>query len=132
MFSFLKGRIVNPYSDGEGKSLSEIIESSKERHGTKFSREDFLRFERVTRDIMSDEMTDKDAREQATRHFFKRAQRQAMECSMRTLFERVFLTSFSCRRLITTTDTFHSRSIYACLTIELFKHFDRSAHLFGE
>ncbi|PCD78142.1 hypothetical protein [Pseudothioclava arenosa] len=96
--------------------LSEIISSFNERHGTQFSREDFMRFERVTRDIMDDEMTemvrnnpadvvynafsqaffqamvkmfqqdnemrnivmtDKDAREQATRHFFKRAQRQA-------------------------------------------------------
>lgn len=107
---------ANPYTEEEEKSLSEIIDSFNERHGTKFSREDFLRFERVTRDIMNDEMTemvrnnpadvvytafsqaffqgmvkmfqqdnemrnivmtDKDAREQATRHFFKRAQRQA-------------------------------------------------------
>jgi type I restriction enzyme R subunit len=108
---------ANPYTEEEEKSLSEIIDSFNERHGTKFSREDFLRFERVTRDIMDEEMTemvrnnpadvvytafsqaffqgmvkmfqqdnemrnivmtDKDAREQATRHFFKRAQRQAM------------------------------------------------------
>lgn len=105
---------ANPYTEEEEKSLSEIIDSFNERHGTKFSREDFLRFERVTRDIMDEEMTemvrnnpadvvytafsqaffqgmvkmfqqdnemrnivmtDKDAREQATRHFFKRAQR---------------------------------------------------------
>ncbi|MGM0743178.1 MAG: type I restriction endonuclease subunit R [Pseudomonadota bacterium] len=107
---------ANAYTEEEEKSLSEIIASFNERHGTSFSREDFLRFERVTREIMDDEMTemirnnpadvvytafsqaffngmvqmfqqdnemrnivmtDKDAREQATRHFFKRAQRQA-------------------------------------------------------
>jgi type I restriction enzyme R subunit len=107
---------ANPYTEEEEKSLSEIIDSFNERHGTKFSREDFLRFERVTRDIMDEEMTemvrnnpadvvytafsqaffqgmvqmfqqdnemrnivmtDKDAREQATRHFFMRALRQA-------------------------------------------------------
>lgn len=109
---------ANPYTEEEEKSLSEIIDSFNERHGTKFSREDFVRFERVTRDIMDDDMTemvknnpadvvynafsqaffqgmvrafqqdnemrnivmtDKDARDQATRHFFKRAQRQARE-----------------------------------------------------
>jgi type I restriction enzyme R subunit len=107
---------ANAYTEEEEKSLSEIIQSFNERHGTQFSREDFLRFERVTRDIMDDDMiemvrnnpadvvytafsqaffqgmvkmfqqdnemrnivmTDKEAREQATRHFFKRAQRQA-------------------------------------------------------
>jgi type I restriction enzyme R subunit len=109
---------ANAYTEEEERSLSEIIASFNDRHGTSFSREDFLRFERVTRDIMNDEMTemvrnnpadvvynafsqaffqgmvkmfqqdnemrnivmtDKDAREQATRHFFKRAQRQARE-----------------------------------------------------
>ncbi|MCB1389863.1 MAG: type I restriction endonuclease subunit R, partial [Rhodobacteraceae bacterium] len=107
---------ANPYTEDEERSLSEIIDSFNERHGTQFSREDFLRFERVTREIMDDEMTemvrnnpadvvynafsqaffqgmvkmfhqdnemrnivmtDKEARDQATRHFFKRAQRQA-------------------------------------------------------
>ena len=107
---------ANPYTEEEEKSLSEIIDSFNARHGTQFSREDFLRFERVTREIMDEDMTemvknnpadvvynafsqaffhgmvqmfqqdnemrnivmtDKDAREQATRHFFKRAQRQA-------------------------------------------------------
>ena len=106
---------ANPYTEEE-KSLSEIIDSFNERHGTNFSREDFLRFERVNREILDEDMldmmrnnpadvvynafsqaffqgmvrmfqqdnemrsvvmTDKDAREQATRHFFKRAQRQA-------------------------------------------------------
>ncbi|MBB06127.1 MAG: DEAD/DEAH box helicase [Pseudooceanicola sp.] len=109
---------ANPYTEEEERSLSEIIDSFNERHGTQFSREDFLRFERVTRDIMDEDMTemvknnpadvvynafsqaffqgmvrafqqdnemrnivmtDKDARDQATRHFFKRAQRQARE-----------------------------------------------------
>ncbi|WP_093039292.1 type I restriction endonuclease subunit R [Roseovarius azorensis] len=107
---------ANPYTEDEEKSLSEIIESFNDRHGTNFSREDFLRFERVNREILDDEMldmmrnnpadvvynafsqaffqgmvrmfqgdnemrsvvmTDRAAREQATRHFFKRAQRQA-------------------------------------------------------
>src|SRR6056297_822748 len=109
---------ANPYTEEEERSLSEIIEAFNERHGTRFSREDFLRFERVTREIMDEDMTemvrnnpadvvynafsqaffqgmvkmfqndnemrnivmtDKDAREQATRHFFKRAQRAARE-----------------------------------------------------
>ena len=107
---------ANPYTEEDEKSLSEIIDSFNERHGTNFTREDFLRFERVNREILDDEMldmmrnnpadvvyntfsqaffqgmvrmfqqdnemrsvvmTDKDARDQATRHFFKRAQRQA-------------------------------------------------------
>ena len=104
---------ANPYTEDEEQSLSEIINSFNERHGTEFSREDFLRFERVNQEIMDDDMkdmmrnnpadvvynafsekffqgmvrafqTDKEiqnivmrdpeAREQATRHFFKRAQ----------------------------------------------------------
>ena len=109
---------ANPYTEEEEKSLSEIIESFNERHGTDFSREDFLRLERVTRKIMDGDMTEKirnnpadvvyntfseaflrgmvqlfqtdseirnivmtdsNAREQATRHFFGRAQRMARE-----------------------------------------------------
>jgi type I restriction enzyme R subunit len=104
---------ANPYTEDEERSLSEIIESFNERHGTQFSREDFLRFERVNQEIMDDDlkdmmrnnpadvvynafsekffqgmirtfqtdkelqnivMRDPEAREQATRHFFKRAQ----------------------------------------------------------
>lgn len=107
---------ANPYTEEEEKSLSEIIESFNERHGTNFTREDFLRFESVTTQVMDDEMTemvlnnpddvvyaafserwfqeivrmfqrdnemrnivmtDRDAREQATLHWFKRAKRQA-------------------------------------------------------
>ena len=106
---------ANPYTEEEEQSLSEIIDSFNDRHGTKFTREDFLRFEQVTRDVLDEEMremlknnpadvvygafsqaffkgmmrsfqqdnemksivmTDKDARDQAIRHFFKRAQRQ--------------------------------------------------------
>jgi type I restriction enzyme R subunit len=109
---------ANAYTEEEERSLSEIIDSFNERHGTSFSRDDFLRFERVTRDIMDEDMTemvrnnpadvvyntfaqaffqgmvkmfqndnemrnivmtDKDAREQATRHFFQRAQRVARD-----------------------------------------------------
>ncbi len=104
---------ANPYTEDEEQSLSEIIESFNERHGTEFSREDFLRFEKVNQEIMDDDMKDMmrnnpadvvynafsekffqgmvrafqtdneiqnivmrdpEAREQATRHFFKRAQ----------------------------------------------------------
>jgi type I restriction enzyme R subunit len=106
---------ANAYTEEEEKSLSEIIDSFNERHGTTFSREDFLRFERVNRDILDDDMKemilnnpadvvynafsqsffqgmvrmfqndremqsivlkDPDAREMATKHFFKRAQRE--------------------------------------------------------
>ena len=109
---------ANAYTEEEERSLSEIIDSFNERHGTSFSRDDFLRFERVRREVMDKDMTemvrnnpadvvynafsqaffqgmvkmfqndnemrnivmtDKDAREQATRHFFKRAQRAARE-----------------------------------------------------
>ena len=109
---------ANPYTEEEEKSLSEIIESFNERHGTNFTREDFLRFERVSREIMDEDMkemmrnnpadvvysqfaqaffhgmvrmfqqdnemrsvvmTDKEAREQATRHFFNREMRMARE-----------------------------------------------------
>ena len=104
---------ANAYTEEEEKSLLEIIEAFNGRHGTTFSREDFLRFERVNQEIMDEDMkdkmrnnpadvvygafskaflhgmirmfqTDRDmqnivmtdmvAREQATRHFFKRAQ----------------------------------------------------------
>lgn len=113
---------ANPYTEEEERSLSEIIDSFNERHGTQFSQEDFLRFERVTRDIMDEDMTemmrnnpadvvetafsqaffqgivrvfqqdnemrnifmtDPEARAQATRHFFMRAQRQARDISAR-------------------------------------------------
>jgi type I restriction enzyme R subunit len=47
---------MNAHTEEEEKSLSEIIDSFNERHGTNFSREDFLRFDRVNREIMDDDM----------------------------------------------------------------------------
>lgn len=49
---------AKPYTEEEEKSLSEIIKSFNDRHGTQFSKEDFLRFEQVNRDIMTDDMTE--------------------------------------------------------------------------
>jgi type I restriction enzyme R subunit len=49
---------ANAYTEEEEKALSEIIDSFNERHGTDFSREDFLRMERVNRDIMNDDMAE--------------------------------------------------------------------------
>ena len=105
---------ANAYTDDEKRSLSEIIQSFNERHGTQFTEEDFLRFEQVNREILNDDMmemlrnnppdvvytafaqaffkgairlfqrdsemknvvlSDAQAREQATRHFFNRALR---------------------------------------------------------
>lgn len=49
---------ANAYTEEEERALSEIIDSFNERHGTNFSREDFLRMERVNREIMNEDMTD--------------------------------------------------------------------------
>ncbi len=49
---------ANPYTEEEKRSLSKIIETFNERHGTRFSEEDFLRFEYVNKRVMSDEMKD--------------------------------------------------------------------------
>ena len=50
---------ANAYTEEEEeRSLSKIIDSFNERHGTSFSRDDFLRFERVTREIMDEDMTE--------------------------------------------------------------------------
>jgi type I restriction enzyme, R subunit len=109
---------AKPYTVEEEKSLSEIIKAFNERHGTVFTREDFIRFEQVNREIMDGDMiemlrnnppdvvfsafsqaffkgairlfqrdaemksivlTDPLARDQATRHFFGRALREARE-----------------------------------------------------
>lgn len=111
---------ANSYTEEEQRSLSEIIDSFNERHGTQFTQEDFLRFEQVNREILDGDMmqmiqnnpadvvytafsqaflqgmirlfqkdnemksivlSDGEAREQATRHFFRRAQRAARENS---------------------------------------------------
>jgi len=109
---------AKPYTEDEQKELSEIVKAFNDRHGTEFSEEDMLRFERVNRDLMSDDMaamlrnnppdvvygafsqaffqgaiqmfqkdnemrnivmTDPEAREKATRHFFNRALREVQE-----------------------------------------------------
>jgi len=49
---------AKPYTEDEEKSLSEIIKSFNDRHGTQFTKEDFLRFEQVNRDIMTEDMTE--------------------------------------------------------------------------
>ena len=109
---------AKPYTEDEQKELSEIVKSFNERHGTDFSEEDMLRFERINRELLSDDMTemlrnnppdvvygafaqaffqgaiqmfqkdnemknivmtDPEAREKATRHFFNRALREVQE-----------------------------------------------------
>ena len=111
---------AKPYTEEEERSLSEIIKVFNDRHGTAFTREDFLRFERVNREIMDDDLTemlrnnppdvvfsafseaffkgaikmfqrdnemksivlsDAQARDRATRHFFNRALREVREWS---------------------------------------------------
>lgn len=49
---------TSAYTEEEERSLSELIDSINERHGTQFSRDDFLRFERVTREVMDEDMTE--------------------------------------------------------------------------
>lgn len=44
------------YTSEEEKSLSEIIDSFNDRHGTNFSKDDFLRFEQVNKEIMDEDM----------------------------------------------------------------------------
>ena len=112
---------ANPYTDDERRALSEIIRAFNESHGTQFTVEDFLRFERVNMEILDADMaqmlrnnppdvvysafseaffqgairmfrrdsdmksiilSDAEAREQATRHFFNRALRQAREAAI--------------------------------------------------
>jgi type I restriction enzyme R subunit len=46
---------ASPYTEEEERSLSEIVSAFNERHGTTFSREDFLRLERVNQEILEDE-----------------------------------------------------------------------------
>ena len=47
---------ANPYTEDEEKSLSDIIDTFNERYGTAFSKDDFLRFEKINNEIMNDEM----------------------------------------------------------------------------
>jgi type I restriction enzyme R subunit len=46
---------ASPYTEEEEKSLSEIVSAFNERHGTTFSREDFLRLEQVNREILEND-----------------------------------------------------------------------------
>lgn len=49
---------AKPYNEDEKRSLSEIIQSFNERHGTEFTEEDFLRFEQVNQEILDGELTE--------------------------------------------------------------------------
>jgi type I restriction enzyme, R subunit len=114
----IKEFAAKPYTAEEEISLSEIIKAFNDRHGTQFTKEDFLRFEQVNHEIMDDDMVemlrnnppdvvfsafsqaffkgairmfqrdaemknivlaDATARDQAIRHFFGRALREARE-----------------------------------------------------
>ncbi|MCP4474180.1 MAG: type I restriction endonuclease subunit R [Gammaproteobacteria bacterium] len=46
---------ANPYTEDEERSLSDIINSFNQRHGTEFTREDFLRFEQVNEEILRED-----------------------------------------------------------------------------
>ena len=46
---------AKPYTEDEERTLSEIIDNFNERHGTEFSKDDFLRFEQVNRNILDNE-----------------------------------------------------------------------------
>jgi type I restriction enzyme, R subunit len=47
---------AKPYTPEEEISLSKIIQSFNQRHGTEFTKEDFLRFEQVNREVLDSEM----------------------------------------------------------------------------
>lgn len=49
---------AKPYTEDEERSLSAIIKAFNERHGTQFTREDFIRFEQVNRTIVDDDMAE--------------------------------------------------------------------------
>ena len=46
---------ASPYTEEEERSLSEIVSAFNDRHGTTFSREDFLRLEQVNREVLEDD-----------------------------------------------------------------------------
>jgi type I restriction enzyme, R subunit len=120
----IKEFAAKPYTAEEEISLSAIIKAFNERHGTQFTKEDFLRFEQVNNEIMDEDMVemlrnnppdvvfsafsqaffkgairmfqrdsemknivlaDATARDQAIRHFFGRALREAREDANKTL-----------------------------------------------
>ena len=111
---------ANSYTEDEKRELSEIVRAFNERHGTRFTESDLIRFEQVNREILDGELsemlrnnppdvvysaysekffqgairmfyrenemrnivlTDKEARDKATRHFFGRALREAREAA---------------------------------------------------
>ena len=49
---------ARPYTEDERKELSEIVRAFNERHGTDFTKGDMIRFERVNRDILDDDLAD--------------------------------------------------------------------------
>ncbi len=49
---------AKPYTVEEEESLSKIIKSFNERHGTQFTKDDLLRFEQVNREILDDDMVE--------------------------------------------------------------------------
>lgn len=49
---------AKPYTEDEERSLSEIIKAFNDRHGTQFTRDDFVRFEQVNRTILNDDMAE--------------------------------------------------------------------------
>ncbi|HEY6183072.1 MAG TPA: hypothetical protein VIW67_12555, partial [Terriglobales bacterium] len=49
---------AKPYTEDEERSLSEIVQAFNERHGTEFTREDFIRFEQVNREILDENLTE--------------------------------------------------------------------------
>lgn len=49
---------AKPYTEDEERSLSAIIKAFNERHGTQFTREDFVRFEQVNQKIVDADMAE--------------------------------------------------------------------------
>ncbi|MDE0694506.1 MAG: DEAD/DEAH box helicase family protein [Boseongicola sp.] len=111
---------AKPYTEDEKKELSELVQAFNDRHGTRFSEADMIRFEQVKQDILDDDLSemlrnnppdvvysafadaffqgairmfrrdnemrnivlsDPEARDKATRHFFNRALREAREAA---------------------------------------------------
>ena len=49
---------AKPYTEDEEKSLSEIVKTFNDRHGTEFTEADMLRFEQVNREILTGDMAE--------------------------------------------------------------------------
>ena len=49
---------AKPLTDEEKKELSEIVKEFNERHGTEFTEQDLIRFERVNQEILTDDLTE--------------------------------------------------------------------------